>query len=128
MTALTTISMIGIGATIGASLRYYLGITLTSLLGVNFPYGTLAANVLGSFVAGVLLLVILEKSLLSETYRLILLVGLCGSLTTFSTVSLETLQLINAQNYAQAGFNTALNVVCSLLAVWLGFLLAKNIF
>ncbi len=125
---LTTIFTIAIGATIGASMRYYLGIWSVQLWGSGFAYATLLANVIGSFVAGILLVVILERALLSEAYRLLLLVGLCGSLTTFSTFSLETLQFFQAQHYWQAGLNITLNLVLSLAAVVLGFLLVRLVF
>ncbi len=128
MTFLPTILVIGIGATIGASMRYYLSLWSVQIWGNSFAYGTLLANVIGSFIAGILLVIILEKVLLSETYRLLLLVGLCGSLTTFSAVSIETLQLIQAQNYLQASINVALNVALSLSAVFVGLVLTRQLF
>lgn len=127
MTFLPTILVIGIGATIGASMRYYLSLWSVQIWGNSFAYGTLLANVIGSFIAGILLVIILEKVLLSETYRLLLLVGLCGSLTTFSAVSIETLQLIQAQNYLQASINVALNVALSLSAVFVGLVLTRQL-
>lgn len=69
MSALTSIATIGIGATVGASCRYYIGIVSVQYLGKALPYGTLISNVLGSFIAGLLVVFILEKLLLSETYK-----------------------------------------------------------
>ncbi len=125
MTFLPTILSIGIGATIGASLRYYLGVLAVSLLGSGFAYGTLIANVIGAFIAGVLMVIILEKSLLSETYRLLLLVGLCGSLTTFSAFSLDTVSFFTGGEYLKAGLNILLNVGLSIVAVVLGIFIAR---
>ena len=125
MSTLTSIASIGVGATVGASCRYYIGVLSLQYLGKTFPYGTLIANVIGSFIAGILVVVILEKLLLSETYRLMLLVGLTGSLTTMSTLSFESLEMLGGGNYGQALLNILLNIGLSLLAAGLGVMLAK---
>ena len=70
MNTLASIASIGVGATVGASCRYYIGVLSIQYLGKAFPYGTLISNVVGSFIAGILVVVILEKLVLSETYRL----------------------------------------------------------
>nr|ABL97585.1 hypothetical protein MBMO_EB0-35D03.0048 [uncultured marine bacterium EB0_35D03] len=125
MSALTSIATIGIGATVGASCRYYIGIISVQYLGKALPYGTLISNVIGSFIAGFLVVFILEKLLLSETYRLMLLVGLTGSLTTMSALSIESVEMLSVGSYSQALLNILLNVGLSVLAASLGFMLAK---
>ena len=125
MSALASILSIGAGATVGASCRYYIGVLSLQYLGKTFPYGTLISNVVGSFIAGILVVVILEKLLFSETYRLMLLVGLTGSLTTMSTLSYESLEMLSGGNYGQALLNILVNVGLSLLAASLGVMLAK---
>jgi len=125
MSALTSIATIGIGATVGASCRYYIGIVSVQYLGKALPYGTLISNVLGSFIAGLLVVFILEKLLLSETYRLMLLVGVTGSLTTMSALSIESVEMLSGGSYSQALLNILLNVGLSVLAASLGFMLAK---
>ena len=125
MNTLASIASIGVGATIGASCRYYIGVLSIQYLGKAFPYGTLISNVVGSFIAGILVVVILEKLLLSETYRLMLLVGLTGSLTTMSTLSFESLEMLSGGSYGQALLNILLNIGLSLLAASLGVILAK---
>ena len=125
MSALTSIATIGIGATVGASCRYYIGIVSVQYLGKALPYGTLISNVIGSFLAGLLVVFILEKLLLSETYRLMLLVGLTGSLTTMSALSIESVEMLSGGSYSQALLNILLNVGLSVLAASLGFMLAK---
>ena len=125
MNTLASIASIGVGATVGASCRYYIGVLSIQYLGKAFPYGTLISNVVGSFIAGILVVVILEKVLLSETYRLLLLVGLTGSLTTMSTLSFESLEMLSGGNYGQVLLNILLNIGLSLLAASLGVILAK---
>jgi len=125
MNTLASIASIGVGATVGASCRYYIGVLSIQYLGKAFPYGTLISNVVGSFIAGILVVVILEKLLLRETYRLMLLVGLTGSLTTMSTLSFESLEMLGGGNYGQALLNILLNIGLSLLAAGLGVMLAK---
>ena len=125
MNTLVSIASIGVGATVGASCRYYIGVLSIQYLGKGFPYGTLISNVVGSFIAGILVVVILEKLLLSETYRLMLLVGLTGSLTTMSTLSFESLEMLSGGSYGQALLNILLYIGLSLLAAGLGVMLAK---
>jgi len=124
MNTLASIASIGVGATVGASCRYYIGVLSLQYLGKALPYGTLTSNVVGSFIAGILVIVILETLLLSETYRLMLLVGLTGSLTTMSTLSFESLEMLSGGNYSQALLNILLNICLSLLAAGLGVVLA----
>ena len=127
MSILSTITSIGIGATIGASSRYYIGVLSVQYLGKGLPYGTLISNVIGSFVAGVLIILILEKLFLSEAYRLMLLVGLAGSLTTMSALSVESIEMLSVGHYSQAFINITLNLILSLLAASLGVITMKYI-
>jgi CrcB protein len=125
MNVVTTIIIIGSGATIGASLRYYLGLFIQNITNEYLPYATLAVNVIGSFLAGILVIVLLEKTSLNETYKLFLLVGFAGSLTTMSALSLESLQMISYGQYTQAVINILLNIALSLFFMFIGITLAK---
>ena len=127
MSILSTITSIGIGATIGASSRYYIGVLSIQYLGKGLPYGTLISNIIGSFIAGVLIILILEKLFLSEAYRLMLLVGLAGSLTTMSALSVESIEMLSMGHYSQAFINITLNLSLSLLAASLGVITMKYI-
>ena len=127
MSILSTITSIGIGATIGASSRYYIGVLSIQYLGKGLPYGTLISNIIGSFIAGVLIILILEKLFLSEAYRLMLLVGLAGSLTTMSALSVESIEMLSLGHYSQAFINITLNLSLSLLAASLGVITVKYI-
>ena len=127
MSILSTITSIGIGATIGASSRYYIGVLSIQYLGKGLPYGTLISNIIGSFIAGVLIILILEKLFLSEAYRLMLLVGLAGSLTTMSALSVESIEMLSVGHYSQAFINITLNLILSLLAASFGVITVKYI-
>jgi len=127
MLTLNSIFLIGIGATIGASIRYLLSIYFLEFLEKGLPYGTLFANVIGSFIAGAVILLVAEKANIGESYRLFLVVGMAGSLTTMSTLSLETFDMINLGNYFQAGLNVLVNILASLTAVAIGFYITRLI-
>ena len=125
MSTISSIASIGIGATIGATCRYYIGVLSIQYLGKGIPYGTLISNIIGSFIAGILIVLVLEKLYLSETYRLMLLVCLAGSLTTMSALSIESFEMLGGGDYSQALINILLNLGLSLLAASLGVMLAK---
>ena len=67
MSTISSIASIGIGATVGATCRYYIGILSIQYLGKGMPYGTLISNIIGSFIAGILIVLVLEKLYLSES-------------------------------------------------------------
>ena len=128
MNVLPTVIAIGIGATIGASARYYLTELMAHLFGRGFPYGTLSANLIGSFLAGILVVIVLEKAALHEVYRYMLLIGFTGSLTTMSTLSWESVEMISLGHYGQATINILLNVLLSLSAAGVGGVLTRSLF
>ncbi len=128
MSVLLSIASIGIGATVGASCRYYIGIISAQYFGNEFPYGTLISNIIGSFIAGILIVLVLEKLFISESYRLMLLVGLAGSLTTMSALSIESVEMLSGGHYSQALTNIVLNLALSLLAASLGVIATKYLF
>jgi len=128
MNVLPTVIAIGVGATIGASARYYLTELMAHLFGRGFPYGTLSANLIGSFLAGILVVIVLEKAALHEVYRYMLLIGLTGSLTTMSTLSWESVEMISLGHYGQATINILLNVLLSLSAAGVGVILTRSLF
>ncbi len=128
MSVIPTIIAIGVGATIGASVRYYLTEFMAHLFGRGFPLGTLSANVIGSFIAGILVVIVLEKAALHEAYRYVLLIGFTGSLTTMSTLSWESIEMISLGHYGQASLNILLNVALSLSAAGVGVVLTRGLF
>src|SRR5262245_12821802 len=91
---MTIIVLVSLGAAVGANLRYWLSQWVAQQWGVAFPYGTLLINVLGSFAIGVVLTLAATNSAIGANWRLLIVTGLLGGFTTFSTFSYETYQLL----------------------------------
>ena len=108
-------------------MRYGASLGVYSLLGRGFPYGTLFVNVTGSLLMGVLSIVMLERFNVGPEWRAAILVGLLGSFTTFSTFSLETLNLLEQGDVMRAMVNIALSVIVCLAAVWLGIIIGRQL-
>ena len=107
------------GGALGAVLRFWVSSGIYSLLGREFPYGTLAVNFIGSLLIGFLSLFLVERVVSSE-WRAALIIGFLGAFTTFSTFSLETLNLMYAGEQMKALLNIAVSVIFCLFATWLG--------
>jgi len=118
---------VAVGGALGAVLRYGLSGWVQGVTGAFFPWGTLAVNVLGSFILGAGLHLGTERFLFSTEARLLLTTGFCGSLTTFSTFSFETYSLLEEQQWAAAGGNIALNVALCLAFTYAGVVAARLI-
>jgi CrcB protein len=117
--------LVGVGGLIGTVGRYWLGGWVQVLSNAEFPFGTLAVNVLGSFVLGVILTLSLERGIGHPDLRLFLAVGVCGGFTTMSTFSYETLVLLQRGLIAAALANAAGTVALCVGAVWMGALAAR---
>ena len=117
---------IAVAGACGAVLRFMLSTGVYRLLGQGFPYGTLVVNVIGSLLIGFGFVIFIERSVLGEAWRLGILVGLLGSFTTFSTFSLETLNLISQGFIGRGLLNIAASVTLCLAATWLGISLARQ--
>ena len=124
---ITQVAVIAAGGAVGALLRFWMAQGVYFLMGRNFPYGTLAVNVLGSFLIGCLFVLMLERSIVNEVWRAAILIGLLGSFTTFSTFSLETINLIEDGLYLKAVYNVASSVILCLGGTLLGVFLARSI-
>ncbi len=118
---------IGVGGALGALLRYWTSTGVHHLLGRDFPYGTLTVNVLGSLLIGLLSVVMLDRLSVGPEWRAGLLIGLLGAFTTFSTFSLDTLNLIEQGAMFKALLNVTASVVLCLAAVWVGVILGRQI-
>jgi len=124
---LNSLILIATGGAIGAVLRYGASIGVYSLLGKGFPYGTLFVNVSGSLLMGLLSVLMLERFNIGPEWRAAVLVGLLGSFTTFSTFSIETLNLLEQGDLMRATMNMVLSVLVCLVAVWIGVLIGRQI-
>ncbi len=114
----------GAGA-LGSLARYGLNGAATRILGKGFPYGTLAANLIGCFLLGLLMELALGSDWISRELRLALGVGFFGAFTTFSTFGVETMRLLEAGAWPQVAVNVVANVVLGLALAWSGFVLAR---
>ena len=114
---------IAIGGALGSVARYGCTGVVMRLTGGLFPYGTLVVNVTGAIVIGFFAAMSLPEGriFLPAPARLFVMTGVCGGYTTFSTFSLETLNLIRDGEWISAFANIMLSVMLSLLAVWLGY-------
>lgn len=116
---------VALGGAVGALLRYALRELLPSVAEGRVPLATIAANVTGSFLLGFLAITLLQRSSVPAELRIGVTVGLLGAFTTFSTFSLETVDLLEGGDWPFALLNVTLSVSAALLAVWAGQTLAR---
>ncbi len=118
---------IAVGGAMGALLRFGVVTGVAVFAGRTFPYGTMAANVLGCLTMGVLYVLFFERMAVSPELRAALLVGLLGAFTTFSSFSIETLVLVENGENARALLNVALSVFLCLGATWVGMVAGRQL-
>lgn len=124
---MTQVLAIAAGGAAGAVLRYWTSTGVHRLTGAGFPYGTLIVNVLGSLLIGLLYVLLVERLALGAHWRAALLIGVLGAFTTFSTFSIETLNLLEQGEQLKAALNIMLSVVLCLGAAWMGLNLGRQI-
>lgn len=117
---------VAIGGAVGAVARYWLSNFVHALAGREFPWATLAVNVLGSLLMGVLVVFLVERWAVSAELRSLVLVGFLGAFTTFSTFSLEALTLLEHGEWLKALTYVIVSVVFGVVAVGGGMLIAKG--
>ena len=120
---------IAIGSAIGGIARYWCSGVAARLIGETFPWGTLIVNVIGSFIIGFFAILTGPEGrfMVPSVARQFVMIGLLGGYTTFSSFSLQTLNLATDGEYLYAGLNILLSVALCLLAVWLGSILAAGL-
>ena len=120
---------VAIGGALGSVSRFWLNGIVSSRFGETFPWGTMLINVSGSFIIGVIGALGVPEGRLDSSSRAFatqfLMIGICGGFTTFSSFSLQTLNLLRDREWLYAGGNVILSVVLCLVAVWLGWMLGS---
>lgn len=118
---MTNILLVGLGGFIGSVLRYIAsGYVQQSTKSIDFPYGTLAVNVIGCFLIGFLAQLVEGRGVFTSESRSFVFVGILGGFTTFSSFGNETLNLVRDSQTMNALANVGANVILGLFAVWLG--------
>ena len=119
---------IALGGALGAMSRYAIVTYVVPIGTQRFPWGTLLANTLGCFIVGVLAVVIIDKQLLGPQWRLLLMTGFLGALTTFSAFSLETVQLWQLGHGLHALYYVVVSLVACITATALAIVLTLRFF
>ena len=120
-----TLLHVALGGAIGASARYLTGLAALRLMGPGFPWGTLAVNVIGSFVMGGVVVALAHWG--GTRMAPFLMTGVLGGFTTFSAFSLDALTLWERGQLGTAGIYVAASVLLSLLAIGMGVLLTRSV-
>jgi CrcB protein len=120
---------VAIGGALGSVSRYWLSGLVAARFGETFPFGTLVINVTGSFLIGIFAALAIPEGRMDSPSRAFatqfLMIGICGGYTTFSSFSLQTLNLLREREWLYAGGNVILSVILCMIAVWLGYLLGS---
>lgn len=120
---------VAIGGALGTTGRFWLSGVVARLIGETFPWGTLLINVTGSLVIGFFATLTGPdgRVFVGSTARQFVIIGICGGYTTFSSFSLQTLNLMNDSEWFYAGANILLSVVLCLIGAWAGYMLATTL-
>lgn len=110
---------------LGCLARYLLSGAVYRLLGAGFPYGTLAVNLVGAFLIGLIMEFSVRSAMIPPTLRVAMTIGFLGGLTTFSTFSFETFRLIEEGALLLAFANILVSVVACLFCTWVGIAVAR---
>ena len=116
--------MVVIGGAAGSLARYLASVAIMNRTGGRFPFGTALVNITGSFLIGLIMTILTERSLVNPNWRLLLVTGFLGGYTTFSSFEWETLGLVRDGSHFLAGLYVVGSVLLGYIAVWLGAAIA----
>jgi fluoride exporter len=119
--------MVGIGGFVGAIARFWLGSYIGGKMGTRFPYGTFVINISGSFLVGLILTLLEEKTRWSPNWIYLIPIGFIGAYTTFSALEYETLRSVQDGQLLISFLNITLSVVVGFVAVWAGVVAGRSI-
>ena len=117
---LKNLLLVGFGGGLGSILRYVSSLLITTKI---FPYATLAVNITGSFIIGIVFALSIKDAAITNNWKLFLATGICGGFTTFSAFSLENMGLLQSGKYGLAFTYIGLSIVLGIAAIFLGYLL-----
>ncbi len=114
-------ALVCLGASLGASLRYFISQYIQNHWGHNFPWSTLVVNSSGCFLMGIIGALLLTDAIsMPETIKPLFVIGLLGSFTTFSAFTFDTQQLVNDSKYGLSLINVGLNIGICWISLWSG--------
>ncbi len=125
---LRTLLIVGSGGFIGSVMRFLVQVLVEKGATSTFPWGTLIANIAGSFVIGIVFALAEKGNLMSTELRLFFAVGICGGFTTFSSFAYNNFTLLKENSFGQLLWNVGGNLFLGILAVYIGILVVKAIF
>ena len=122
---MNVILLVAVGGAVGSVARYLMASGIQSSTGWNFPIGTVLVNILGCFLIGILYVLLVARPDPRHDLRALLMVGVMGGFTTFSSFSLETVTMAMNGNYTGASLNVVISVAACLGGTILGVALAR---